>query len=63
VSQVPYDGVLIFAGCLLAFLLFQRWLHGELQAVLLLLTRRPVTALGIFSLLFFPGVLIHEASH
>jgi len=57
------DGPIIFAGCLLVFIVVQRWLHGELQAVLLLLTRRPAAALGIFSLLFFPGVLLHETSH
>ncbi|NLG99757.1 MAG: hypothetical protein GX491_20570 [Chloroflexi bacterium] len=41
----------------------QRWLHREIQMVLLLLTRRPLIALGLFSLLFFPGVLLHELSH
>lgn len=48
---------------LLPLLLAQRWLHHELQLVLLLLTRRPKLALGIFALLFFPGVLLHELSH
>jgi hypothetical protein len=41
----------------------QRWLHREIQLVLYVLTRRPVIALGIFSLLFFPGVFLHEFSH
>jgi hypothetical protein len=41
----------------------QRWLHREIQLVLLLLSRRPNMALGLFSLLFFPGVLLHELSH
>lgn len=45
------------------FLLVQRWLHREIQSVFLLLTRRPTVSLGLFSLLFFPGVLLHEASH
>ncbi|HEY4693736.1 MAG TPA: hypothetical protein VIH16_09885 [Bellilinea sp.] len=62
-TQLPLDGVLLLAACLLAFVLVQRWLHRELQAVFLLLTRRPVSALGLFSLLFFPGVLLHEMSH
>ena len=44
-------------------LLFQRWLHREIQAVLIILTRRPAVAVGLFSILFFPGVLLHEASH
>lgn len=41
----------------------QRWLHREIQWVFLLLTRSPAVALGLFSLLFFPGVLLHEFSH
>ncbi len=44
-------------------LVLQRWLHREIQAVFLLLTRRAELALVLFSLLFFPGVLLHEASH
>ncbi len=44
-------------------LLTQRWLHREIQLVLLLLTRRAGASLGMFSLLFFPGVLLHELSH
>jgi hypothetical protein len=44
-------------------LFFQRRLHREIQLALLLLTRHPTAALGIFSLLFFPGVLLHEFSH
>lgn len=45
----------------LAFL--QRRLHFETQVLFLLLTRRPEIALVLFSLLLFPGVLLHEASH
>jgi hypothetical protein len=41
----------------------QRWLHREIQILFLLLTRKPSIALGLFSLLFFPGVLLHELSH
>jgi hypothetical protein len=44
-------------------LVLQRWLHHEIQAVFLLLTRRAEIALALFSLIFFPGVLLHEASH
>ncbi|MFA5836594.1 MAG: hypothetical protein WC837_06530 [Bellilinea sp.] len=61
--NLPVDGLIFFTACILAFLVVQRWLHRELQAVFLLLTRRPVSALGLFSLLFFPGVLLHELSH
>jgi hypothetical protein len=44
-------------------LLFQRWLHREIQLVLYIITRRHAASLVIFSLLFFPGVLLHETSH
>lgn len=49
--------------CLALFLFVQRRLHFEMQAVLLLLTRRQELAIAIFSFLFFPGVLLHELSH
>lgn len=45
------------------FLFAQRWLHLEIQWVLLLITRREQFSLGVFALLFFPGVLLHETSH
>ena len=44
-------------------LLFQRYLHRELQAVLLILTRRADLTIMLFSLIFLPGVVLHEASH
>jgi len=43
--------------------LAQRSLHREIQAVFLLITRRLDFAIVLFSLLFFPGVLLHETSH
>ncbi len=43
--------------------LFQRRLHRELQSVLLLITRRLEIAVVVFSILFLPGVLLHELSH
>lgn len=45
------------------FLFLQRRLHYEVQAVLLLLTRREDISAALFALLFFPGVLLHEGSH
>lgn len=44
-------------------LLIQPRLHREVQAVFLLITRRPALSIGLFSLLFFPGVFLHETSH
>ncbi|MDR3577759.1 MAG: hypothetical protein P4L50_28155 [Anaerolineaceae bacterium] len=57
------NGLFLLVVFLVPFLLVQRWLHREIQSVFLLLTRRPTVSLGLFSLLFFPGVLLHEASH
>jgi hypothetical protein len=44
-------------------LLIQRRVHRDTQAIFLLITRRGDLTLALFSLLFFPGVLLHEASH
>lgn len=55
---------LIWLFALLALLmLLQRQLHFESQAVFLLLTRRPEIAIVLFSILLFPGVVLHEGSH
>ncbi|MEN4010992.1 MAG: hypothetical protein AB1453_11515 [Chloroflexota bacterium] len=59
----PFAGLIFFAVCLLIYLVAQRKLHHEIQAVFLLLTRSPALALGLFSVIFFPGVLVHELSH
>jgi hypothetical protein len=48
---------------LVPFLFAQRWLHHEIQAIFLLITRNPRTTVILFSILFFPGVFIHEISH
>jgi hypothetical protein len=52
--------LLLFLGPLL---ILQRRLHFETQAIFLLVTKRGDLALVLFSILFFPGVLLHEASH
>lgn len=57
------DGLLWFALTLLPLVFLQRLLHREIQAVFLILTRNQTFTVGLFSLLFFPGVLIHELSH
>ncbi len=41
----------------------QRFLQREIQAVFLLITRQPDISMVLFSLLFLPGVFLHEASH
>ncbi len=50
-------------GLTLPFILAQFLLHREIQFLFLIITRRPNLAVGLFSLLFFPGVLLHEVSH
>ena len=58
-----FDGLLWFALTLLPLVFLQRLLHREIQAVFLILTRNQTITIGLFSLLFFPGVLLHELSH
>ena len=60
---VLLTGLLWLAAMLGLFLAAQRWLHRQIHAILLMLTRRPNLALGLFSLVFFPGVFLHEMSH
>lgn len=43
--------------------LLQRALHKEIQAIFLLISRRVNVSIILFSILFFPGVLLHEGSH
>jgi hypothetical protein len=45
----------------LAFL--QRLLHREIQASFLILSRSPEFSITFFSIIFLPGVLLHEFSH
>ena len=57
------DGLvwLLLLTCLLV--LMQRSLHREIQAVFLLITRNVDISRVLFSVLFFPGVFLHETSH
>ena len=57
------DGLWWLLVLLGPLLLFQRRLHLETQLVFYLLTMRQEIALALFSLIFFPGVLLHESSH
>ncbi len=61
--SVPLDGIFWFLAMLLPLVFLQRFLHRELQAVLYIFTRHIGATQGIFALLFFPGVFLHEASH
>jgi hypothetical protein len=57
------DSLWLMLALLVPLLYLQRRLHFETQAFFLLLTRQPEIALALFSLLFLPGVLLHESSH
>jgi hypothetical protein len=48
---------------LVPLILLQRLLHREIQAVFLILTRDSRVTMVIFSMLFLPGVFLHELSH
>jgi len=48
---------------LVPLIVLQRFLHREIQAVFLILTRDTRLTMGIFSILFLPGVFLHELSH
>lgn len=48
---------------LAALVLLQRWIHTHLHGVSLLMTGKPELALVVYTIVLFPGVLLHEASH
>jgi hypothetical protein len=57
------DGLWWLLITMAPLLIVQRRLHQEIQAVFLLLTRSQEISLALFSVLFLPGVLLHEVSH
>src|SRR5688572_1340700 len=57
------SGLFWFILMLVPLILLQRLLHREIQAVFLILTRDSRVTMGIFSMLFLPGVFLHELSH
>ena len=61
--MAQFDGLIWLLLMLVPLLYLQRGLHREIQAIFLILTRRANITMVLFSLLFFPGVFIHELSH
>lgn len=57
------DGLIWLLAALVLLVFLQRTLHRQIQAVLLILTRRPSLTQGIFAFIFLPGVFLHESSH
>ena len=62
-TLAQWDGLWWLLLLLGPLLLLQRKLHLDLQRIFLSLTRKPAAAILLFSLLFLPGVALHEASH
>lgn len=60
---MSFTGLLWFISILLPLVIIQRFLHREIQAILLIVTRNPQLTVGLFSILFLPGVFLHELSH
>jgi hypothetical protein len=57
-------GTFLLIGILLFLLVFlQRFLQREIQSVFLLITRQPEISMALFSIIFLPGVALHEVSH
>ena len=56
-------GLIWFVFMLAPLIWLQRLLHREIQAVFLILTRDPGLTMGLFSIIFLPGVFLHELSH
>jgi hypothetical protein len=56
-------GLFWFALMIVPLIHLQRLLHREIQAVFLILTRDARLTMGVFQVIFLPGVFIHEASH
>jgi hypothetical protein len=57
------DGLFWFVLTLLPLALLQRLLHREIQAVFLIVSRSPEFTIALFSIIFLPGVILHEFSH
>lgn len=58
-----FNGILWLLILIGPLLILQRGLHREIQAIFFILTRRADVSMGLFAILFFPGVLLHEGSH
>ncbi len=57
------SGLFWFILMLVPLILLQRLLHREIQSVLLIATQDANITMGVFSIIFLPGVFLHESSH
>ncbi len=60
---MPFSGFVWFFLMLLPLVYLQRFLHREIQMVIYVITRNESLTIIIYSILFLPGVFLHEASH
>ena len=60
---IAFDGLVWLLVALVVFVFLQRFLHREIQAFFLILTRHAGFTQVLFAIIFFPGVLLHELSH
>ena len=60
---IAFNGLFWLFVTLTGLIFIQRILHREFQAFLLILTRNSRITQVIFSLVFLPGVFLHEISH
>ena len=61
--SAPFNGIAWLSLLLLGLAILQRRVHFEFQAIFLLLTKRIDLSILLFSIVFLPGVLLHEISH
>ena len=61
--MIQIDGLLWLLALIGALILTQRQLHRQIQMTFLLLTRQPEISIALFSILFLPGIALHEFSH
>ncbi len=57
------ESLLWLVAITLLMLLLKRWIHRHVQGIGLLLTREPDRAFLMYSLLLFPGTVVHETAH
>jgi hypothetical protein len=62
-DKAALDSLLYLFLLFVPLLFLPRFLQREIQSIFLLITHQPEISLALFSLMFFPGVLIHESSH
>jgi hypothetical protein len=60
---VQFAGLFWFLLMFVPLVILQRLLHHEIQAIFLILTRNLQLTVTLFSILFMPGVFLHESSH